>query len=102
MSFENVDNDALSRGVQRPDAQDLIDAGVAGVGADSPFNDSPLVQTWGRAETSANRFSLMPDLIWVMAMRLICMVVMQKSMVVIVLSIVKVMSQIIRTPMKPL
>ena len=56
MSFENVDNDALSRGVQRPDAQDLIDAGVAGVGADSPFNDSPLVQTWGRAETSANRF----------------------------------------------
>ena len=55
LSFENVDNQALSRGVQRPDAQDLIDAGVTGVGADSPFGDAPLVQTWGRPETSGNR-----------------------------------------------
>ena len=32
-SFEYVDNDALSRGVQRPDAQALIDGGTPGVGA---------------------------------------------------------------------
>ncbi len=56
LSLEYVDNEALSRGIQRPDAQALIDAGVEGVGADSPFGDSPLVQTWGRPETSALRF----------------------------------------------
>ena len=55
VSAEYFDNDALSRGVQRPDAQALIDAGVQGVGADSPFGDSPLVQTWGRPETSGLR-----------------------------------------------
>ena len=47
LSAEHVDNEALSRGIQRPDAQALIDAGVAGVGADAPFGDEPLVQTWG-------------------------------------------------------
>ncbi len=52
---ESVDNDALSRGVQRPVAQGLIDAGVTGVGADSPFGDAPFVQTWGRPETSGDR-----------------------------------------------
>lgn len=52
VSFETNDNDALSRGNQRPDAQGLIDAGVEGVGSDSPFGDAPLVQTWGRPETS--------------------------------------------------
>jgi iron complex outermembrane receptor protein len=52
-SLEYSDNEALSRGVQRPDAQALVDAGVTGVGADSPFGDSPLVQTWGRPETEA-------------------------------------------------
>ncbi len=57
-SLEHVDNDALSRGVQRPDAQALIDAGVQGVGADAPFGDTPLVQTWGRPETSGTRFFL--------------------------------------------
>ncbi len=56
LSLEHVDNDALSRGVQRPDAQALIDAGVPGVGADAPFGDTPLVQTWGRPETSGTRF----------------------------------------------
>ncbi len=56
LSFEAVDNDALSRGVQRPNAQGLIDAGVPNVGADSPFGDAPLVQTWGRPETSGERF----------------------------------------------
>jgi iron complex outermembrane receptor protein len=55
VSLEVVDNDALSRGVQRPDAQALIDAGVQGVGADAPFGDTPLVQTWGRPETSGTR-----------------------------------------------
>ncbi|MEM8930018.1 MAG: TonB-dependent receptor [Acidobacteriota bacterium] len=55
LSLEHIDNDALSRGVQRPDAQALIDAGVPGVGADAPFGDEPLVQTWGRPETSGTR-----------------------------------------------
>ncbi|MFQ5526472.1 MAG: TonB-dependent receptor plug domain-containing protein [Thermoanaerobaculia bacterium] len=55
ISLEVQDNDALSRGVQRPDAQALIDAGVPGVGADAPFGDTPLVQTWGRPQTEATR-----------------------------------------------
>jgi iron complex outermembrane receptor protein len=55
ISLEYVDNEALSRGVIRPDAQALIDAGVQGVGADSPFDDEPFTQTWGRPETSALR-----------------------------------------------
>ncbi len=54
-TLEHVDNDALSRGVQRPDAQALIDAGVPGVGADAPFGDTPLVQTWGRPQTEGTR-----------------------------------------------
>ncbi len=57
-SIEITDNDALSRGIQRPDAQALDDAGVPGVGADSPFGDTPLVQTWGRPETEGVRFYL--------------------------------------------
>ena len=55
ISVEHTDNDALSRGIQRPDAQALIDAGVTGIGADSPFGDAPLAQTWGRPETSGTR-----------------------------------------------
>lgn len=55
ISAEYTDNEALSRGIQRPDAQALIDAGVQGVGADTPFGDAPLVQTWGRPETSGGR-----------------------------------------------
>lgn len=55
ISAEYVDNEALSRGIQRPNAQALIDAGVVGVGADAPFGDAPLVQTWGRPETSGAR-----------------------------------------------
>ncbi len=54
-SFEYTDNDALSRGIIRPDAQALLDAGVEGVGADSPFGDAPFTQTWGRPETSGSR-----------------------------------------------
>lgn len=56
-SVEYSDNDALSRGLIRPDAQELVDAGVAGVGADSPFGDAPFTQTWGRPETDALRFA---------------------------------------------
>jgi len=55
ISGEYVDNEALSRGIQRADAQALIDAGVTGVGVDSPFDDAPFVQTWGRPETSGLR-----------------------------------------------
>lgn len=56
VSVEHVDNDALSRGVQRPVAQNLIDNGIQGVGADAPFGDAPLVQTWGRPETRGTRW----------------------------------------------
>ncbi|ROS00255.1 iron complex outermembrane receptor protein [Sinobacterium caligoides] len=55
-SIEVTDNEALSRGLQRPDAQALIDGGVQGVGQDSPFDDAPFAQTWGRSEASATRF----------------------------------------------
>ena len=55
ISFETNDNEALSRGVQRPDAQQLIDDGVQGVGSDSPFGDEPFAQSWGRPETSGTR-----------------------------------------------
>lgn len=56
-SIEFSDNDALSRGVIRADAQALIDAGAQGVGADSPFGDAPFTQTWGRPETEALRLA---------------------------------------------
>ncbi len=55
ISAEYIDNEALSRGLQRPDAQALIDAGVSEVGQDAPFGDAPLVQSWGRPETSGLR-----------------------------------------------
>jgi iron complex outermembrane receptor protein len=48
ISAEYIDNEALSRGLQRPDAQALIDSGVTEVGQDAPFGDAPLVQSWGR------------------------------------------------------
>jgi iron complex outermembrane receptor protein len=57
-SIEYLDNDALSRGIQRPDAQALIDAGNTAVGQDAPFGDAPFVQTWGRPETEGVRFFL--------------------------------------------
>lgn len=57
LSIETNDNEALSRGVQRPDAQALIDSGVSGVGSDSPFGDAPLVQSWGRPETQGTRMA---------------------------------------------
>ena len=57
-TIEYMDNDALSRGLQRPNAQALIDSGVSGVGSDAPFGDAPLVQTWGRPQTKGVRFFL--------------------------------------------
>jgi len=57
-TIEFIDNDALSRGVQRPDAQELINNGVPEVGTDAVFGDSPLVQTWGRPQTEGVRFYL--------------------------------------------
>jgi len=57
VSAEFSDNDALSRGVIRPDAQALVNAGVQGVGADTPFGDAPFTQTWGRPETDALRIA---------------------------------------------
>nr|WP_297347355.1 TonB-dependent receptor [uncultured Glaciecola sp.] len=57
ISFETNDNDALSRGIQRADGQQLIDDGVQGVGSDSPFGDEPFVQSWGRPETSGTRMA---------------------------------------------
>jgi len=55
ISAEYIDNEALSRGTQRPVGQDLIDAGVQGVGSDAPFGDAPFVQTWGRPESAGFR-----------------------------------------------
>ncbi|MBV1960275.1 MAG: TonB-dependent receptor [Oleibacter sp.] len=54
ISAEYNDNEALSRGIQQAAAQGLINAGVQGVGDDSPFDDG-LAQTWGRPETSGAR-----------------------------------------------
>ena len=51
VSVEYAANQALSRGVQRADAQALIDDGVPDIGQDTPFHDAPLVHTWGRAQT---------------------------------------------------
>ncbi|MGB5720949.1 MAG: TonB-dependent receptor plug domain-containing protein, partial [Woeseiaceae bacterium] len=59
VSLEVVDNEALSRGVQRDSSvAALLSAGVNPqiIGADSPFGDAPLLQTWGRPETSGTRF----------------------------------------------
>ncbi len=54
-TVEAFDNDGLSRGIQRPDAQALIDAGVPGVGEDAVFGDAPLVQSWGRPASEGVR-----------------------------------------------
>ena len=55
VTAEWYDNDALDRAIQRPDGQYLVDNGVAGVGADTPFDDAPKVQSWGRPETDGYR-----------------------------------------------
>ncbi len=55
ISAEYIDNEGLSRGRQRPDAQALIDGGNTAVGQDAVFGDAPLAQSWGRPETSGFR-----------------------------------------------
>ncbi len=55
LTLEAFDNDGLSRGIQRADAQALIDAGVPGVGEDAVFGDAPLVQSWGRPASEGVR-----------------------------------------------
>ncbi|MCZ6831690.1 MAG: TonB-dependent receptor, partial [Gammaproteobacteria bacterium] len=55
---EYMENDALSRGIIRPDAQALLDAGAQGIGADTPFDDAPFTQTWGRPEVEGYRLFL--------------------------------------------
>ena len=52
---EWYDNEPLDRAIQRADGQYLVDAGVPGVGQDSPFDDAPKVQSWGRPETDGYR-----------------------------------------------
>jgi len=58
-SVEYVDNDALSRGIQRQSNVDTLLANGVNpslIGADAPFGDAPLLQTWGRPETEGIRF----------------------------------------------
>ncbi len=59
ISVEYIDNDALSRGVQRQsDVDTLLGLGVNPglIGADAPFGDAPLLQSWGRPQTEGLRF----------------------------------------------
>jgi len=61
ISLEITDNDALSRGIQRSaTVATLLANGVNPtlIGADSPFGDAPLLQTWGRPQTEGVRFFL--------------------------------------------
>ena len=55
VSAEWSDNDQLIRSIQRPDAAAFIAAGVQNVGTDSPYDDSPNAQTWGRPENDGIR-----------------------------------------------
>ena len=58
-TLEYVDNDALSRGIQRTsDETALLNAGIpiSQIGADTPFGDQPFLQTWGRPQTEGTRF----------------------------------------------
>jgi iron complex outermembrane receptor protein len=58
-SVEIIDNDALIRAIQRQaDIDELIALGVdpSEFGADAPFGEAPLLQTWGRPESSGARF----------------------------------------------
>ena len=57
-SVEYIDNEALIRAIQRQaDVDNLLAAGVdpSEIGADAPFGEAPLLQTWGRPESSGAR-----------------------------------------------
>jgi len=57
-SVEYIDNDAFIRAVQRQaDVDVLLGRGVdpSLIGADAPFGEAPLLQTWGRPESSGTR-----------------------------------------------
>jgi len=58
VSLEYNDNEGLSRGFQRGDAQGLIDAGRPDVGADAIFDDAPLTQSWSRPKSNKLLFFL--------------------------------------------
>ncbi|NND43796.1 MAG: TonB-dependent receptor [Xanthomonadales bacterium] len=58
VSLEHIDNEAFIRAVQRQsDIDELLDLGVnpALFGADAPFGEAPLLQTWGRPESDGTR-----------------------------------------------
>lgn len=55
LSAEYTDNEQLIRGFQPAAAQAAIDAGIPGVGSDSPYPGDTLAQTWGRPENSGLR-----------------------------------------------
>jgi iron complex outermembrane receptor protein len=57
-SVEYIDNEAFVRSIQRfADVANLLEAGVdpSLIGADAPFGEQPLLQTWGRPESSGTR-----------------------------------------------
>lgn len=55
VTAEYTDNEAFDRAIIRPDTRAMLDAGVQGVGADTPFSDAPKTQTWGRPELEGIR-----------------------------------------------
>ena len=55
LSAEYTDQEQLIRGFQPAAAQGAIDAGVPGVGTDSPYSGDNLAQTWGRPDNHGLR-----------------------------------------------
>ena len=55
LSAEWMDQEQLIRGFQPAAAADAIEAGIPGVGIDSPYSGDTLAQTWGRPENNGLR-----------------------------------------------
>ncbi|MFT6289103.1 MAG: iron complex outermembrane receptor protein, partial [Alcanivorax sp.] len=55
LTGEWQDNEPLDRAVLRPDTRQSIADGLEGLGQDTPFDDAPLTQSWGRPESSGYR-----------------------------------------------